>query len=177
MLSGERDVLAARLGVVSSALARVGAGDLGVVLPVEEFAASDVVLGGLVGGFEDTIGRLRVLVGSAQSAGELVAASAAELLVLAGRQADSAGEQSAAVTETTVTIQELAATASQIAESAGGVALVAGQMLALTESGRGAVSESVAAMERIASRVGSITDSTGVLGGKVAEIGGILAFG
>ena len=174
VLASERDVLVARLGVVSSALARVGAGDLGVVLPVEEFAASDVVLGGLVGGFEDTIGRLRVLVASAQSAGELVAGSAAELLVLAGRQADSAGEQSAAVTETTVTIQELAATASQIAESAGGVALVAGQMLVLTESGRGAVSESVAAMDRIAARVGSITDSTGVLGGKVAEIGGIL---
>ena len=171
---GERDVLAERLGVVSSALVRVGGGDLGVVLPVEEFASSDVVLGDLVGGFEDTIGRLRVLVGSAQDAGAQVAASAGELLVLAGRQADSAGEQSAAVTETTVTIQELAATASQIAESAGGVAVVAGEMLALTEAGRTAVSDSVAAMGRIAGRVGSIRESTAVLGDKVAEIGGIL---
>jgi len=171
----ERDRLAARLALMSQALSRVGGGDLGVVLPVEEFAESDVVLGGLVGGFEDTIGRLRVLVGQAQESGELVAASAGELLVLAGRQADSAGEQSAAVTETTVTIQELAATASQIAESAAGVATVAGEMLMLTESGRTAVSDSVAAMGRIAGRVSSITDSTAVLGEKVNEIGGILA--
>jgi methyl-accepting chemotaxis protein len=117
---------------------------------------------------------LRVLVGQAQESGELVAGSAAELLVLAGRQADSAGEQSAAVTETTVTIQELAATASQIAESAAGVAAVAGEMLVLTESGRVAVSDSVAAMGRIAGRVSSIADSTGVLGEKVNEIGSIL---
>jgi methyl-accepting chemotaxis protein len=170
----ERDVLAARLEVMSGALARVGAGDLGVVLPVEEFAGGDEVLGGLVAGFEETIGRLRVLVEQAQGSGELVAGAASELLVLAGRQADSAGEQSAAVTETTVTIQELAATASQIAESAGGVATVAGEMLVLTESGRTAVSDSVAAMGRIAVRVGSITESTGVLGEKVNEIGGIL---
>jgi len=170
----ERDRLAARLAVMSQALARVGGGDLGVVLPVEEFAESDVLLGGLVGGFEETIGRLRLLVGQAQVSGELVAGSAAELLVLAGQQADSAGEQSAAVTETTVTIQELAATASQIAESASGVAQVAGEMLALTESGRTAVSDSVAAMGRIAGRVSSITDSTSVLGEKVNEIGGIL---
>jgi|GEM_PF-548414 len=171
----ERDRLAARLQVMSQALARVGGGDLGVVLPVEEFAESDVLLGGLVGGFEETIGRLRVLVGQAQVSGELVAGSASELLVLAGRQADSAGEQSAAVTETTVTIQELAATASQIAESAAGVAQVAGEMLALTESGRTAVSDSVAAMGRISGRVASIADSTAVLGEKVNEIGGILA--
>ncbi len=172
---GERDRLAERLGVVSGALSRVGAGDLGVVLPVDEFSDEGDALGSLVGGFDQTIGRLRVLVGSAQSAGEQVAGSAAELLVLAGRQADSAGEQSAAVTETTVTIQQLAATASQIAESAAGVALVAGEMLALTEVGRGAVSQSVDAMGRIAGRVGVISESAQVLGDKVAEIGGILA--
>lgn len=174
---GERDRLSDRLGVVSGALTRVGSGDLGVVLPVEDFeeAGDGGVLGSLVGGFEETIGRLRVLVSSAQQSGELVASSAAELLVLAGRQADSAGEQSAAVTETTVTIQELAATASQIAESAAGVATVAGEMMALTEAGRSAVSESVSAMGRISTRVASISESTHVLGEKVNEIGGILA--
>src|SRR5205807_2503124 len=131
----------------------------------------DEALGVLVSSFDETIGRLRVLVGQAQESGERVAQSATELRVMAGQQADSAGEQSAAVTETTVTIQELAATASQIAESAGSVAAVAGEMLVLTESGRTAVSDSVGAMDRIATRVGSISTSTTSLGEKINEIG------
>ena len=169
----DRDRLAERLSEMSAALAKVAAGDLGAKLPVEGF--DDETLSAMVGSFDLTLSKLRVLVGQAQESGESVSRSAAELRVLAGQQADSAGEQSAAVTETTVTIQQLAATASQIAESAGAVAMVAGEMLALTEAGRTAVNDSVGAMDRIADRVGSITSSTTSLGEKVMEIGGILA--
>ncbi len=169
----DRDRLAERLSEMSGALAKVAAGDLGARLPVEGF--DDETLAAMVASFDQTLVKLRVLVGQAQESGESVSRSAAELRVLAGQQADSAGEQSAAVTQTTVTIQQLAATASQIAESAGAVAMVAGEMLALTEAGRTAVNESVGAMDRIADRVGSITTSTTSLGERVMEIGGILA--
>jgi methyl-accepting chemotaxis protein len=168
----ERDRLAGQLADMSHTLTRVAAGDLGARLPVEGF--EDENLATLVTAFDDTLARLRVLVGQAQASGDSVARSAAELRVMAGQQADSAGEQSAAVTETTVTIQELAATASQIAESAAAVANVAGEMLVLTESGRTAVNDSLGAMDRIANRVGSISTSTTSLGDKVNEIGGIL---
>jgi methyl-accepting chemotaxis protein len=169
----DRDRMAERLAEMSGALSKVAAGDLGVRLPVEGF--DDEVLSTMVTSFDETLTKLRVLVGQAQESGDSVARSAAELRVLAGQQASSAGEQSAAVTETTVTIQQLAATASQIAESASAVASVAGEMLALTEAGRTAVNDSVGAMGRIADRVGSITSSTTSLGEKVSEIGGILA--
>jgi methyl-accepting chemotaxis protein len=169
----DRDRMAERLSEMSGALSKVAAGDLGVRLPVEGF--DDEVLSTMVTSFDETLTKLRVLVGQAQESGDSVARSAAELRVLAAQQASSAGEQSAAVTETTVTIQQLAATASQIAESASAVASVAGEMLALTEAGRTAVNDSVGAMGRIADRVGSITSSTTSLGEKVSEIGGILA--
>ena len=168
----ERDLLASRLDELSAALTRVARGDLGVSLPTDGFGDSSMQR--VVASFDDTIGRLRVLVGQAQDNGERVAESAVELGVLAGEQADSAGEQSAAVTETTVTIQELAATASQIAEAASGVSAAAGEMLQLTDDGRTAVQDSVGAMDRIAGRVESIALSTTALGEKVHEIGGIL---
>ena len=169
----DRDRLSERLSEMSTALSRVAAGDLGARLPVEGF--DDETLSQMVTSFDRTLVKLRVLVGQAQESGESVARSASELRVLAGQQADSAGEQSAAVTETTVTIQELAATASQIADSAGAVAMVAGEMLALTETGRAAVNDSVGAMDRISDRVRSISTSTTSLGDKIVEIGGILA--
>ncbi len=169
----DRDRLSERLSEMSDALTRVAAGDLGARLPVEGF--DDETLSQMVTSFDRTLVKLRVLVGQAQESGESVARSAAELRVLAGQQADSAGEQSAAVTETTVTIQELAATASQIADSAGAVATVAGEMLALTETGRAAVNDSVGAMDRISDRVSAISTSTTSLGDKIVEIGGILA--
>jgi methyl-accepting chemotaxis protein len=168
----ERDRLAGRLDEMSDALSRVAGGELGVRLPVEGF--DDENLTALAHAFDETLARLRVLVGQAQVTGDAVARSAAELKVLATEQADSAGEQSAAVVETTVTIEQLAATASQIAESAGGVADAAGDMLRLTEAGRTAVNDSVGAMDRIADRVGLITTTTTSLGEKVNEIGGIL---
>ena len=168
----ERDLLASRLDELSLALTRVSRGDLGVSLPTDGFG--DASMQRVVASFDDTIGRLRVLVGQAADNGERVAEWAVELGVWAGEQADSAGEQSAAVTETTVTIQELAATASQIAEAASGVSAAAGEMLQLTDEGRTAVQDSVGAMDRIAGRVESIALSTTALGEKVHEIGGIL---
>ncbi len=161
------------MGDLSEALEKVGAGDLAVSLPVEAFG--DGSMARMVGGFDETIARLRVLVAQAQTSGDQLASSAVELLRLAGEQADMAGEQSSAVVETTVTIQQLAATATQIADSATGVSDAAGQMLVLSEEGRTAVQDSLGAMDRIAGRVESIAVSTESLGDQVSEIGGILA--
>jgi methyl-accepting chemotaxis protein len=104
-----------------------------------------------------------------------LAQAAGQLRATAQEQAGSAGEQSAVVAETTATIEELAATAAQIAETAGSVARVASDTLVLTDEGRGAVADSVAAMESLQVVVGQIGSSSQGLGDKIAQVGQILA--
>jgi methyl-accepting chemotaxis protein len=93
----------------------------------------------------------------------------------ARRQAAGATQQNGVVAETTATIEELAATAAQIAETAGSVARVAAETLVLTDEGRGAVAESVSAMESLQVVVGQIGSSSQGLGDKIAQVGQILA--
>jgi methyl-accepting chemotaxis protein len=79
------------------------------------------------------------------------------------------------VTQTTATIEELAATAAQIAETAGSVARFAQDTLVLTDEGRGAVADSVGAMDQIRSVVDEISSSSAGLGDKINQVGHILS--
>ncbi|MFZ0322821.1 MAG: methyl-accepting chemotaxis protein [Actinomycetes bacterium] len=169
--SVERDHLAARLTDMSDALDRAAAGDLGVSLPVD---FEDERLAALATSFDSTLARLRALVSQAQDNGVRLSQASSQLRATAAQQASSATEQSAVVAETTATIEELAATAAQIAETAQGVARVAQDTLLLTDEGRGAVRDSVAAMERITTKVDSIASNTAGLGEKINEVGRIL---
>ena len=130
-----------------------------------EFAAS----------LDHTLGSLRGLVSRVRVGGERIGGAASEVLVAAREQAAAASQQSSAVAETSATIEELAATAAQIAETAGSVARVASDTLVLTDDGRGAVAESVAAMESLQVVVGQIGSSSQGLGDKIAQVGQILA--
>jgi methyl-accepting chemotaxis protein len=170
--SSERDHLNARLGDLTEALDQAAAGNLAVSLPVD---FEDERLALLAQSFENTLGRLRALVAQAQGHGVQLAQAAGQMRATAEEQAGSATEQSAVVTETTATIEELAATAAQIAETAGSVARVAAETLALTDEGRGAVAESVAAMDQIREVVGQIGVSSAGLGDKIAQVGQILS--
>ncbi len=170
-MSVERDHLAARLTDMSEALDRAAAGDLSVSLPVD---FEDERMAVLATSFDSTLARLRSLVGQAQDNGVRLSQAASQLRATSTQQASSATEQSAVVTETTATIEELAATAAQIAETAQSVARVAQDTLALTDEGRGAVRDSVAAMERITTKVDSIASNTAGLGEKINEVGRIL---
>jgi methyl-accepting chemotaxis protein len=170
--SAERDHLNARLTDLSEALDQAAAGNLAVSLPVD---FDDERLAVLAHSFENTLGRLRALVAQAQGHGVQLAQAASQMRATAQEQAGSAGEQSAVVTETTATIEELAATAAQIAETAGSVARVAAETLALTDQGRGAVAESVEAMDQIRSVVDQIGVSSAGLGDKITQVGQILS--
>ncbi|MCZ3385438.1 MAG: methyl-accepting chemotaxis protein, partial [Actinomycetia bacterium] len=170
--AAERDQLNARLSDLSSALDQAAAGNLAVSLPVD---FEDERLAVLAHSFENTLERLRALVAQAQGHGVQLAQAAGQMRATAQEQAGSAGEQSAVVTETTATIEELAATAAQIAETAGSVARVASETLVLTDEGRGAVAESVLAMDQIREVVGQIGVSSAGLGDKITQVGQILS--
>ena len=170
--AAERDHLNARLGDMSRALDEAAAGNLAVELPVD---FEDERLAALAESFDRTLDRLRALVAQAQGHGVQLAQAAGQLRATAQEQSTSASEQSAVVAETTATIEELAATAAQIAETAGSVARVAQDTLSLTEEGRGAVSDSVGAMDQIRDVVNEISSSSAGLGDKIAEVGQILA--
>ena len=172
LLQGERDELDARMDELSEALARAASGDLDVTFDVD---LGDERMTALARGFDATLTHLRGLVVQAQESGTRLARSAAELRASAVQQAAFASQQSSAVTETTATVEELAATAAQIADTATDVASSAQQTLELTEEGIAAVRDSVAAMDRITDKVGSIASSSASLGEKVSEIGRILA--
>jgi len=167
----ERDQMAARLQDMSQALNQAAAGDLGVTLPVD---FDDARLSTLATSFDRTLTRLRQLVADAQHSGVRLSQAASQLQATASQQASSASEQSAVVTQTTATIEELAATAAQIADTAHNVARVAQETLTLTDDGRTAVRDSVAAMERISSKVTSIAATSAGLGEKINEVGSIL---
>jgi methyl-accepting chemotaxis protein len=170
--AAERDHLNARMRELSVALDQAAGGNLAVELPVD---FEDERLASLTQSFESTLERLRALVAQAQGHGVQLSQAAGQLRATAQEQAGSAGQQSAVVAETTATIEELAATAAQIAETAGSVARVAADTLALTDEGRGAVAESVEAMDEIRSVVDQIAVSSAGLGDKIAQVGQILA--
>ena len=167
----ERDQLSDRLADMSAALDRAAAGDLAVQLPVD---FEDERLTQLATSFDNTLNRLRGLVGQAQAHGVQLSQAAVELRSTASQQAGSATEQSAVVTETTATIEELAATAAQISETAQSVARVAQDTLSLTDDGRAAVSDAVTAMEGLTTTVDNIAESSAGLGDQILEVGRIL---
>jgi methyl-accepting chemotaxis protein len=170
--AAERDHLNARLDDMSQALDQAAAGNLAVSLPVD---FDDERLAALAQSFDNTLDRLRGLVAQAQGHGVQLAQAAGQLRATAQEQAGSATEQSAVVTQTTATIEELAATAAQIAETAGSVARFAQDTLVLTDEGRGAVADSVGAMDQIRSVVDAISSSSAGLGDKINQVGHILS--
>ncbi len=172
-----RDVDADRMSLdehvaeLSGVLSEAAHGDLGI----EVTTASDHVhLKTLGDAFNGTLTSLRLLVDQVRSGGEQIAASAGELLATAEEHAASATQQSSAVSETTSTIEELAATAGQIAETSEGVARYAAQTMLHAESGRRAVTASVAAMDVIGARVDAIGVRAVALGQKGQEISRIV---
>ncbi len=167
-----RDEMRARLDEMSSALARVADGDLGVRLPVESF--DDEELRGMAASFDSTLARLRDLVAQVQDQGTTLAQASVELQAASGQQATAAEQQASGVAETTATIEELAATAGQIAATSEQVSRVATDTLALTEEGRQAVAASVDAMQVVGARVDAIGERAVSLGDTGREIGRIL---
>ena len=130
------------------ALARTADGDLATSFDAKDDVEETVELRESL---NQTVASLRTLVEQIRQSGEQISRASTSVVGAAQQSAAGAAQQSGTVTETTATIEELAATAAQIAETAGSVARVAQDTLTLTEQGRGAVAESVAAIDQIRS--------------------------
>ena len=168
----DHELMTTRFGDLTDALTQVAQGDLGVRLPLS--GLGDESMDRLVTSFDETLGRLRLLVADAQANGDQLTEAAGDLRSMAAAQVNAATEQASAVTQTTATIQELASTAAHIAETTREVSDVAEQTLRLAVEGRDAVGDSVAAMDRIADRVNSMSESSAELELQIGEIGRIL---
>lgn len=170
-----RTLLRGQVGELSGVLTRIADGDLASGID-DAIAAGqdDGQLTELCEALQNTVTKLRSLVGHIGSSGQQLTSSASELLAAAEDHAASATQQSSAVTQTTSTIQELAATAAQIAETSETVARYASETLRFADHGRAAVSAAVTSMESIAERVDSIATRALSLGEKSHEIGRIL---
>jgi methyl-accepting chemotaxis protein len=167
----DREALAARVVDLSGVLARTAAGDL---TAVPEARDDDHEMAPLVGALQTTVTDLRGLVSRLRDSGDQIRSSAGELLATAEEHAAAATQQSAAVQQTTATMQELAATAAQIAETSEAVARYAEETLRHAGQGQDAVTASVASMDAIGDRVGSIASRAQSLGEKSRDIGRIL---
>jgi methyl-accepting chemotaxis protein len=158
--------------VLREALARTASGDLASMVDrhdeVEETRE-------LRESLNTTVLSLRTLVEQIRQSGSDIARASSFVVGAAQQSAAGAAQQSGTVTETTATIEELAATAAQIAETASAVASVAQRTLTLTGDGRGAVAESVEAMEQIRTVVGEIGHSSADLGDKLTQVGHIVS--
>jgi methyl-accepting chemotaxis protein len=172
----DRDALQHQIKELSQVLEVTARGDLRSMPTVEVDSAASYAepLTLLTSSLSDTVGNLRTLVDHVRGGGELIAASATELLASAEQTAAGATQQSSAVTETTSTITELAATAASIAETAEAVAGAAEQTLLLVLDGSKAVEDSVTSMTSIAARVDDIAERSVQLGEQSHEIGRIL---
>ena len=154
------------------ALARTASGDLASTVELNDEIEETRELRESL---NTTVLSLRSLVEQIRQSGSDIAGAASSVVGAAQQSAAGAAEQSGTVTETTATIEELAATAAQIAETAESVARVAQETLALTGDGRGAVAESVEAMEQMRLVVGEIGQSSTGLGEKLTQVGQIVS--
>ncbi len=153
-------------------LSRTAKGDF---TQLAEDSAEDETALELQESVNETVLSLRSLVEQVRLSGRQLTEAAASMVGVAQQQVAGAAQQNGTVSETTATIEELAATAAQIAETAGSVARVAAETLALTDEGRGAVAESVEAMDQIRSVVDQIGVSSAGLGDKITQVGQILS--
>jgi methyl-accepting chemotaxis protein len=109
-----------------------------------------------------------------QETGNVLAASAAQILAATTEQAAGATESLAAVTQTAATVDEVVQTAEQAADRARNVAASAQRAAEIGREGRAAVEDSAAAMEQVRLQVESIGASILALAEQAQAIGEII---
>jgi len=170
--TGQKQIALVRsVGELRAALARTASGDLASTFDADDDVEETLELRQSL---NQTVLSLRSLVEQIRQSGEEIALASSSVVGAAQQSAAGAAQQSGTVAETTATIEELAATAAQIAETATAVARVAQETLTLTVQGRGAVADSVDAMDQIRLVVGEIGHSSHGLGEKLTQVGQIV---
>lgn len=116
-------------------------------------------------------GALRAITGTSAT----LAAASSELLAGSSQQASSAQEQAAAVAETMATVEQVAQTSDQAAQRARLMADSAQRAAAIARSGREAVAESVASMQRLDEQSQALAERVVELAERAQAIGEIIA--
>jgi methyl-accepting chemotaxis protein len=103
-----------------------------------------------------------------------ISSSANEIQAATTQQAASAIEQDATVTQTGATVEEVRQTVLQTSERAQNVAETAQQSISVSREGQEAVADTVAGMNLIRERVGSIAENILMLSERTQQIGEII---
>lgn len=104
-----------------------------------------------------------------------LASGTSEILAATTQQASGAREQAAAVSETVTTVDEVTQTADQAAQRARSVADASQRALEIAKAGRGAVEETITAMNGVKDHVEGIAERIVALAEQAHSIGDVIA--
>ena len=129
----------------------------------------------LANAINQTLDKIQAITTQINTALKRVDGDTPAILDATSRQISMANEQDSVVTETTATVNEVRATVTETAERAQSVAETAQVSVDISKVGTDAVSETIAGMEVIRSRVEDIADNILVLSEHTQQIGEIIA--
>jgi methyl-accepting chemotaxis protein len=146
-------------------------GEIGQKVEIE----SQDEIGVLAASYNQMLDVIVYLIRQTQESSRRIAQSASDILSATEQSASGAAEQAASISQTTATMEELASTYRQIAENADQVVRLAEDSLSSAESGRGAVINTLTAMEEIKVRTQSSANKILTLGERSQQIGQVLS--
>jgi methyl-accepting chemotaxis protein len=154
----------------------------GIASFAEKIASGDLTVQAIKRSDEDVLGialenmlkNLRLQIKELIDGANILATSTSEISASTSQLASNASETAASISEATTTVEEVKQTAQLAAQKANQVSADAQKTADLSRSGRQAVQESVAAMNRIKGQVESIAESIVRLSDQTRAIGEII---
>ncbi|MBL6986791.1 MAG: methyl-accepting chemotaxis protein [Methylobacter sp.] len=164
-------ILAGPLKEFSEAASRIAAGDLSVDIP--DYERMDEV-GKLAQSFRNMVENLRKLTLDIRDGMNILASSSAEIMATTTQVAAGSAETATAVSETTATVEEVKQTVQLSNQKAKRVSDSAQQVANISQTGRQAVEELIAGMDRIREQTASAAESIVKLSEQSQAIGEII---
>ncbi len=155
------ETTASAIGQIAELLSRIAAGDLLQTVDGE----FEGMFGRLRNDANQTVHRLRELVGEIQGAAEMINVASKEIALGNQDLSSRTEEQASSLEETASSMEELAATVKQNAENARQASLLGGSAKTVVEAGGEVVGKVVATMESIQQASTRIADIIGVIDG------------
>jgi methyl-accepting chemotaxis protein len=165
-------VMADPLRALSELARRIAGGDLTVNLPESNRADETGVL---MQTFHQMVTRLRELMREIGEGVNVLASSASEITASTTQVASGSAETASAVSETTSTVEEVKQTAQISTQKARYVSDTAQKVVQISQDGKKAIDDSVAAMGRIQEQMESVAESIVRLSEQGQAIGEIIA--
>ena len=165
-------IIAGPLREIAVIAERVASGDLTVNVPTDSRADE---VGTLARAFRAMIENLRQTTREINEGVGVLASSSSEILATTTQVAAGAAETATAVSETTATVEEVKQTAQLASQKAKYVSDSAHKVAQVSQTGRKAVEDAIAGMQRIQEQMESIAESIVRLSEQSQAIGEIIA--